>query len=239
MSDPDLLNQAAQTQTPAVDVTVDTPQTTTATADPYQDMVRGIVTTDGRQKYATVSDALNSLQPKDEHILRIEAENADLRERLDTAATAQDIANQIATSTPPQQQTVATEGLTEAQAQELVDQRLQHLKLSDTKQANRDNFNSTLQGVYGDKTVEVFTSALQSSGLTRESLANLAEQSPAAAIKVLGLEKEVKTAPVNTSTTSPGTVPSAPTLTPTTRPRAGSTMAAMRAELLKELNLNG
>ena len=53
-----------------------------SSGDPYADLLQGITSEDGRPKYATVSDALNSLGHSQAHIAKLEAENARFREEF-------------------------------------------------------------------------------------------------------------------------------------------------------------
>ena len=59
----------------------DNPQPAPATSG-YDTMLQGIKSDDGRQKYATVSDALTSIPHKEQHIGTLESENSVLREEL-------------------------------------------------------------------------------------------------------------------------------------------------------------
>ena len=74
---------AAAPVEPVVPAVEPTSVPTLAQPDPYNDLLKGITSEDGRAKYATVSDALNAIPHKEQHISKIEQENATYRAEVE------------------------------------------------------------------------------------------------------------------------------------------------------------
>lgn len=172
-------------QTPAVVPAVTPEPAPTSLADPYTDLLKGITTEDGRQKYATVSDAINALPHAQTHIAKLELEATAMREQLAKAQSVEDVVNQLKqaqpTDNPPQG------GLTEQSVAELVQLGLQQHEVQAVKNSNLLDVNNAMIEKFGDKAKDVMQSRSAELGMSVDMLRTLAEETPAAYKQLFGL----------------------------------------------------
>ncbi len=246
MSDPTLFNDNTNSEAPAAD-----PQQTAPTSSAYDTMLQGIQTTDGRQKYATISDALNSIPHKDQHISTLESENSVLREELAVAKAAAEAATIVAPSNTGTGSTPTAEPNTVIDVEGLSEQVFKKVSAEMTAQEQAAvrhqrivEFKNKFTESYGEKAADIYTQKLAESGLSEKILLDAEVASPGAAWKFLGLEKPTTVeAPTvlqssrNSTGSQPVVADTAPRFRPTNQSRPGEKYAAQRAETLKRLGV--
>lgn len=246
MSDQTLFNQEQTTS----DAPVADQQQEAPTTSGYEAMLQGIKTADGRQKYGTISDALNSISNKEQHISTLEGENAALRDQIKELKAALEAASVVpnntgngSTPTADANAAIDFDSLTK-KVYEQVTASMTAQEKAAQRQARINEFKNKFVGVYGEKASEVYSQKLAESGLSENILLDAEVASPGAAWKFLGLEKpttvEPSTIPSSTRNSSVPTQRPAETeykFRPTNQQRPGSKFAAQREETLKRLGV--
>lgn len=183
MSDQTIFNNTEveknQSKTPEADAVPATESTTaqeTRVSDPYVSMLDTITTSDGRKKYATVSDALNSIPHKESHISNLENELKEMREELDKRKTVE----ASITEASQQTQSVTAEPVVpdEQQLEQLVQKVITGQQVQTQQLQNKQSVVSTLKDKYGDKAEEVYVAKAKELGVDPSILDNLALTSP-------------------------------------------------------------
>lgn len=144
------------------------------------------------KKYATVEDAVRGLAHAQHHISVLEHENTQYKSQVASAATVDDIIKRLgqqqqpaADQTPEQTPPSQSSGLTEESAKSLVEQMLQQHSQQQSAQQNMEQVVTALQAKFGDKAGEVWDKAEKQFSVDLDSLA---KSSPAAVMRMLGLE---------------------------------------------------
>jgi hypothetical protein len=158
------------------------------------------------KKYGTVEEALKSIQPAQEHISKIESENAALRAQVEelntkvaTGAQLDQVLQEISASKEPPAQQAPT---VDPQAiDKVVDARLAAAEQVKLKQTNRSAVISELNSKFGSKAEEVYRKVAGDVGLTVAQLNALAESSPTAALAYFANAKGEEQRPAGTVTT--------------------------------------
>lgn len=147
------------------------------------------------KKYATVTDALKSVPHAQKHISTLEAELADARAKLEKATAAEEVYATVkemlaANGRPP-------EAGGQVQAPDwdaLLDRKLTALKAQETAQGNREQVKQALVAQFGDKSIEVYKQKATELGIGVETLNDLCDKSPKAALELLGVKPKPTTA---------------------------------------------
>jgi len=163
--------------------------------DQYQELLKTITREDGSPKYDSLEKAMEGFKHSQDHIARLEAENRELREVSVRAKTLEEMITKMQ-GTPShdqnrqsQAQTSTTPTLTEDQIAEMANRVYDNRTRAQIVQDNLNKFSSSIGERFGDKAREEFNNALSNSGLTKEQVQSIASTNPAAAIKILGLDK--------------------------------------------------
>lgn len=164
---------------------------TTAPAD--DQLLKTIVNEQGAPKYSSIPDAIKALAASQEHIRRIEADNATLRAELAKAKSmeelvaalkpAEAVANTTPTNTAPLD--IASQ----------VDKILNEKQQLAESRANRIAVAEAMKKVYGDKASELFYTKAQELGFSREAINDLSAKNPKAVITLLGGTETQKPTP--------------------------------------------
>lgn len=174
--------------------------------DPYADLLSGIQTEDGRQKYASIPDAINSIPHAQKHISSLESELSEIRRQLEEARSAKEMLNSENVS--PQPDATPRQQVKEDDLVGLVDQVLSQRESKQLAQRNVSTVVENLTSKFGnieaaDKAYRAKASEL---GISIEMLNELAATSPKAAMAyfgVTGASAPTKThGSVNTATLS-------------------------------------
>lgn len=169
--------------------TGEAPAQTPTSADPYADLLGGIKTDDGRLKYATVSDALNSIPHAQGHISTLEAELTEARAELAKRASVEESLQQLA-NTPQTQEPTAPVGLGEQEVAQLFDARLQQVEIARVSQANQESVANTMKERFGDNAEDTYNAKAAELGVGVDFLNTLAAKSPQLVLEYFGKAKD-------------------------------------------------
>lgn len=154
------------------------------------------------KKYATVEKALEALPHAQAHILRLEQEAAELRKKAEQAQDTgkmyemvQELLKQRETATPN------AAPLDEQALEALLDRKLTAREQEQVATRNAEHVREALKGKFGEKAQEVFESRAKELGVGVGFLTDLAKKSPAAALKLMGVESAPASAPSPTKGT--------------------------------------
>jgi len=203
-----MTDQVFDATSPEVDQQTATSAEGTAPAvntDPFAEALKGITKEDGSQKYTTVDAALSSIAPAQEHIARIEADNAKLRAEIEKATAVQEYLNKQPVQqegvTAPTDPTVSAEQITN-----MVQQTVQGLKQQETVQANVESVNNALVNAFGD--VDKAKAAIQAKaaelGTSIDSIKQLSGQSPKAVLAWFDTKPAQSAQPVRSDVNTDG-----------------------------------
>lgn len=200
--------------------------------DPSATLLASILAEDGRQKYATVEDAIKSISHSQEHIRRLEQETAALNEEIARRKTAEEVLEEIKATKPVE--ATPSPGIDYSQVESLVDQRLQATEQRKVASDNTSKVVSVMSEKFGDKAEEVFIKTAQDSGISVDQLNALAASSPMAVLKLVGVEaKAESSAPFSSGSVNTESLrsPASQTTSVKVPPGAGKDvlMAAWRA----------
>lgn len=150
--------------------------------DPYVDLLKGITTEDGRAKYATVSDALNSIPHAQQHISQLEAELAELKAQ----AKEQQAYNEASRLENQQVQQEAAFG--EDQVVGLLDQVLSQREAQASRAQNIQSTVGALVEKFGSKEAaeEAYNKKAAEMGVSVEMFNEIAATSPQAILAYFG-----------------------------------------------------
>lgn len=192
--------------------TTPSPSQPPSSPDPFADLLGQIKNERGEPKYKTVQDALNGLLHAQTHIQTLVQEKrqvVDELESLKPVATKVEELQKVVErltqpSTPAVAQPAANSGLTEEQVARLVETTLSQAKQKQYADENLSTVVSTVKKVFGDKAEEVFYKKAEELGLDKASVNALAARTPAAVLRMLGIEAQVNGSP-STPTSSVNT----------------------------------
>jgi len=173
------------------------PVTPAPVAPDYSDALASIKNKDGVQKFSNVDDALNSLAPANEHIGRLEAENAALREAAVKAKTTAEILEQLKPPAPaPTPPVVAT--VDDAHITALALQALSVKEKADLVKSNTKSVGKALAKEFGskEKVAQALEAKASELGVGVQFLNDIAAKSPKALLQYFGMELEGASAPL-------------------------------------------
>lgn len=180
--------------------------TTTETTDPYKDVLSQITNPEGSQKYKNALTALESIKPKDDMIVKLQEEIAEaklktleMEDELSKRDSTQELVKKVMENRQQQQNTDTPSG-EDAEKKidigELVRKEMAASRAEDSKAANRQTVASQLAETYGAKANDVLAGKMVELNVTPEFFTSVIEQSPAAALELLGMKAKAKAAPV-------------------------------------------
>lgn len=143
----------------------------------------GSIFTVGEREY-TPDTAVKKIQAADEHIARIEAENAELREKLTKAASVEDVLNTIRNQ-PSMDSTQQTAGSSEDDIKRMVEQQVLNLETTRTAEGNVRQADAQMKELYGEKAASVLQTKASQLGLDVNSLQDIAAKSPSAFMQLV------------------------------------------------------
>jgi hypothetical protein len=176
---------------------------------PEDQLLKAIVNEQGAPKYQSVADALKALANSQEHIKRIEQENASLREKTIKAETMESILAAIKPQevAPAPQKTEAID--INATVEQILLKREQEAKQTE----NLNLVIASAKKAYGEKVSEVFYSKAAELGFSLEAINSLSSTNPKAVLKLLGLDAAPSAAPTPLGIRTDGFEHAAPTQT--------------------------
>lgn len=168
----DATAEAASTQ-PEVNVAE-----TGATTDPYADLLNGIRTPDGRQKYADVATALGSIPHAQSKIDELSGEVAKLQEELQKRQGMEDMIEHMKSSSSAPEAPSVSGGLDEQAVTSILQQQLAQMEQAKAREANAATVRQALESKYGEKANDVFKSKAAELGVTEAQFTELAFTAP-------------------------------------------------------------
>lgn len=167
----------------------------------YGEFLQAITNPEGKPKYKTVADALIGAAKAQEHIQRIEAENAELRTVAKKVETMEQLLQRLEQGKGSDQTPIPKVEDQEQIVLSVLEKREQALR----ERQNREQVLESLKGKFGDKVQDVLQAKANELGLSVAEMGALAARSPKA---VLGYFDTKALAPsvqstVNTQALSP------------------------------------
>lgn len=160
--------------------------------NPYADLLKGITTEDGRPKYNSLEDAINSIPHSQKHISTLEQELKQLREEREALVREQENRKKVedtmnAVNAPKGEQSAKPE-LDKEELVSMIDQVLGQHKQQETAQNNVKAVVSALTEKFGDQDAaeKAYVTKAQELGIDVDILNNLAKSSPAAVLAYFG-----------------------------------------------------
>lgn len=185
------------------------------------------------KKYADAATALSSIKPAQEHIERIERENAEMRAKMEELRKAEDVLADIKAAS---QQKQSPEGESKPQMSPediaaIVEQHLNATKAQEAAQANAKAVANAMTQAFGDKekAEEMYVAKAEELGLGLQGLNSLAATSPKAVLAMFGLDKKEGAAPArSTGSVNTEAMNQQPAKQPPKSIMGGATMNEMR-----------
>lgn len=168
--------------------------------DVWADKLLAITNDDGKPKYENIDKALDALKASQDHIKRLEAENATDKQKMteltEAANRAAELEETIRTMTTNQNNSNSAEkpqvdnndkgGLSEEKAAELIKKLLNENKQVDAAVQNVKEVNDKLTTKFGDKAPEIIDAKAKELGVTKQQLKELSATSPAMVLALFG-----------------------------------------------------
>lgn len=152
------------------------------------------------KKYSNPVDALKSVPHAQKHISTLEAELVQTKTELEKRRTAEELLNEIKSSTNSQTITPVQSGLTEDAVVRILEQKLVQKQVQEKAQSNAQVVATSFAEKFGDKAEEVYNKLATDSGLTVTQLNTLAATAPSAVLKLAGLDNTIQTISKSTGT---------------------------------------
>ena len=187
MSDHSIFNNDEQS-TPA-----EASQSGNEQASAADQLLGAIVNSEGKQKYASVEDALKATAAAQEHIRRLEEENTTFRQEVEKSTTLQSVLD--AMKPREESEPVApTSSIGEDDVAQLLEGMLNKRETEATAKANVSKVTSAFVEKHGVEAEAKYYESATALGFTNSEINELAARNPAAVFKMLGIDD--KPAPV-------------------------------------------
>lgn len=156
-------------------------------------LLGAIVNSEGKQKYASVEDALKATAAAQEHIRRLEEENTTFRQEVEKSTTLQSVLD--AMKPREESEPVApTSSIGEDDVAQLLEGMLNKRETEATAKANVSKVTSAFVEKHGVEAEAKYYESATALGFTNSEINELAARNPAAVFKMLGIDD--KPAPV-------------------------------------------
>lgn len=174
---PDQGQAAPQAQEP-------NPSQTTPSPTLFADQLAGIKDENGRQKYADVNTALNSIPHAQGHISQLETQVAQLQEELNKRQGMEQVLERIEAGKQTNTEQPSVNSLSEADVMSLVDSTLKQKEAANVAYANEVAVTEALVGKFGsqEKALEQLGRKASELGVNVEFLQSVAQKSPKAVL---------------------------------------------------------
>ena len=187
MTDQSIFNNGEQS-TPA-----EASQSGNEQASAADQLLGAIVNSEGKQKYASVEDALKATAAAQEHIRRLEEENTTFRQEVEKSTTLQSVLD--AMKPREESEPVApTSSIGEDDVAQLLEGMLNKRETEATAKANVSKVTSAFVEKHGVEAEAKYYESASALGFTNSEINELAARNPAAVFKMLGIDD--KPAPV-------------------------------------------
>lgn len=201
-----MTEQSVFEPTPAAVVPQPTAEPVTPAANPADQLLSMVVNDQGQPKYNSMEDAIKGLVASQQHIAKIETENATLRQASTEAKSVDDILAAVQASKgeqePAQPAAPTTPQVTEDDIAKLIGNSLDQRAVQEKVSGNVSTVTARMQELFGDKAEETFYAKASEKGLDRETINSIAGKSPQAVFDLFGIESATSPAtpaPTHTS----------------------------------------
>lgn len=175
-------NPSAETSQPATEAT----KVSAETKSEYSEFLEAITNSEGKPKYKSVPDALLGAAKAQEHIARLEQENASLRGVAQKVDTLEQVLARLETG----------KGSDNSLAPKVEDQEklvlsvLERREAANREEGNRKTVLSALKEKFGDKTNDALAQKANDLGMSVADLGALAALSPKAVLEYFKVESK-------------------------------------------------
>lgn len=175
-------NPSAETSQPATEAT----KVSAETKSDYSEFLEAITNSEGKPKYKSVPDALLGAAKAQEHIARLEQENASLRGVAQKVDTLEQVLARLETG----------KGSDNSLAPKVEDQEklvlsvLERREAANREEGNRKTVLSALKEKFGDKTNDALAQKANDLGMSVADLGALAARSPKAVLEYFKVESK-------------------------------------------------
>jgi hypothetical protein len=158
-------------------------------------LLGAIVNSEGKQKYASVEDALKATAAAQEHIRRLEEENTSFRQKVEESTTLQAVLDAVKPREVSEPAPAAlTSSIGEDDVAQLLEGMLNKRETEATAKANVSKVTSAFVEKHGVEAEAKYYESASALGFTNSEINELAARNPAAVFKMLGIDD--KPAPV-------------------------------------------
>lgn len=175
-------NPSAETSQPATEAT----KVSAETKSDYSEFLEAITNSEGKPKYKSVPDALLGAAKAQEHIARLEQENASLRGVAQKVDTLEQVLARLETG----------KGSDNSLAPKVEDQEklvlsvLERREAANREEGNRKTVLNALKEKFGDKTNDALAQKANDLGMSVADLGALAARSPKAVLEYFKVESK-------------------------------------------------
>jgi DNA repair exonuclease SbcCD ATPase subunit len=166
------------------------PAQETPSVNPFADQLASIKTEEGKQKYATIEEAIKGLAHSQQYIPELkgtlsekEQEIASLRAELEKREAVEQVVSRLSQTQEPVEQVAnqqpMQQGLTQEDVEKLVASQLSQVEAQKTQSQNLESVNSSIRAKYGENASKVVQDKAAELGTTPQELQKLASQNPA------------------------------------------------------------
>lgn len=161
---------------------------TVPATDSYANQLASIVTEDGRQKYADVNTALNSIPHAQSHIAELTRKNAELEAEVQKRAGMEQVLERIDSKNQTNSETPSDNSLSEAHVMELLNSALTQREEQSTALANEIALTNGLVEKFGtkEKAMEMLANKAKELNVNVDFMQSLAQKSPKAVLSYFG-----------------------------------------------------
>lgn len=183
-----MADQADENKESIFNSSEETPESSKPETATAETLLAGIKAEDGRQKYSNTEEAIKALAASQEHIRKLEAEAAELREVASNAKAVDDVLEELRQANTGTETTTSPAKVDAKELEAIVDNRLKAQERALVAAKNEQRVRDALTEKYGDKAEEVYINAAKEAGVSIDHLNSLSATSSTAALKLIGLD---------------------------------------------------
>ena len=173
----------------------------------FADRLQQIVTPDGRQKYADVETALDSIPHAQAKIDELARKVKEYEDQLAKQRGMEEMVKQLQSSQPAPETPSASSGLDENAVASILQNQLAQMEQAKAKEANAAKVREALTDQYGDKAQEAFINKAKELGVDPEYFGELAHTHPQLVLSHFSSAPKPSGQPIPSSTNTMGLKP--------------------------------
>lgn len=192
-------------------------------------LLAGIVNAEGKQKYASIEEALKGAAAAQEHISRLETENTQFKQKVEKSTTLQDVleamkprednGEEVKSSAPE---------LNEDMLAQLLEKVVEKKESETAKRSNAQTVAAKFKELHGEDAEAKYLEAAASVGMSKAQINSLAASNPTAVFKLLGVDTKQEVKPSGlSSSVNPSTFQQKPNEMPKFDPMRPAKNAAL------------